>query len=102
MNILYEKNDVRAATNQQVMKQISEAEKRCTPFLISCQQREDVWGIWMQSGDEFLLVNPVELVSSVFADDVYYLLEYYKKEFNGQKPKGYFYVGIRCEHHAYH
>ena len=102
MNILYEKNDVRAATNQRVMKQISEAEKKCTPFPISCHQREVVWGIWMQSGDEYLLVNPIELVSSVFADDVYYLLEYYNKEFNGQKPKGYFYVDIRCEHHAYH
>ena len=102
MDILYEKNDVRSAVNQKVLNQISEAEKKCTPFPVSCQQREGVWGIWLQSGDEFLLVNPIELVSSVFADDVYYLLEYYNKEFNGQKPKGYFYAKIWCENHAYH
>ena len=102
MDVLYEKNDVRDAWNQKVLNKIAEAEKSCTPFPVSCQKREGVWGIWLESGDEFLLVNPIELVSSVFADDVYYLLEYYNKEFDGQKPKGHFYVDIRCENHAYH
>ena len=83
MDVLYEKNDVRDAWNQKVLNKIAEAEKSCTPFPVSCQQREGVWGIWLESGDEFLLVNPIELVSSVFADDVYYLLEYYNKEFDG-------------------
>lgn len=102
LNILYEKNDVREAWNQKVLKQINESEKNCTPFPISCHQRDGVWGIWFQVGEEFLLVNPIELVSSVFVDDEYCLLEYYNKEFDGQKPKGYFYVNTRCENHAFH
>ena len=101
-NVLFEKNDVREAWNQKVLDRITEAEKRCTPFSVSCQQREGVWGIWLQSGDEFLLVNPIELVSSVFADDEYYLLEYYNKEHDGQKPKGHYYVIVRREDYAYH
>ena len=89
-NIIFEKKEVREAWNQKVLDRIAEFEKNCTPFPIGCYQREGVWGIWFQSGDEFLLVNPIELVSSVFADDEYYLLEYYNREHDGQKPKGHY------------
>lgn len=101
-NIIFEKKEVREAWNQKVLDRIAAAEKDCTPFPIGCYQYEGVWGIWFQSGDEFLLVNPIELVSSVFADDEYYLLEYYKKEHEGQKPKGHYYVIVHREDHAYH
>lgn len=101
-NIIFEKTEVREAWNQKILDRITEAEKDCTPFPIGCHQREGVWGIWFKSGDEFLLVNPIELVSSVFVDDEYYLLEYYNRVFDGQKPKGHFYVIVRREDHAYH
>lgn len=42
------------------------------------------------------------MVSSVFFNDNYYLLEYYNKEFDGEKTKGCFVVDIRCEYHAFH
>lgn len=101
-NIIFEKKDVREAWNQKVLDCVAESEKNCTPFPIGFYQHEGVWGIWFQSGDEFLLVNPIELVSSVFADDEYYLLEYYNMEHDGQKPKGHYYVIVRREDHAYH
>ena len=71
---LYEKNDVLVAINKKVLNQINNAKKRCTIFSISCHQRDGVWGVWLQVGDECLLVNPIELVSSIFVDDEYYLL----------------------------
>ena len=100
-DVIYEKNDVREAWNRKVENQINEAEKKCTPFPISCQQRDGVWGIWLQAGDEFLLVDPIELTCSVVVDDMYCMLEYYNKEFDGKKPRGFFYVKTRCESHSY-
>ena len=100
-DVIYEKNDVREAWNRKVENQINQAEKKCTPFPISCQQRDGVWGIWLQAGDEFLLVDPIELTNSVFVDDMYCMLGYYNKEFDGKKPRGFFYVKTRCDNHNY-
>lgn len=100
-DVIYEKNDVREAWNRKVENQINQAEKKCTPFPISCQQRNEVWGIWLQAGDDYLLVDPIELTNSVFVDDMYCMLEYYNKEFDGKKPRGFFYVNTRCDNHSF-
>lgn len=101
MDVLYEKNDAREAWNNKVLNDIAEAEKNCTEFTISCHQRDGVWGVWYQVGDEYLLVNPVDLVSSVFVNDNYCLLDIYNKNIDNQKHNGYFMVNIRCENHAF-
>ena len=72
--VLYEKNDAREIFNKEVQNNIDNAERHCSPFNISCHKHQDVWGIWFNIGDDFLLVNPIDLVSSIFNDDDYCLL----------------------------
>ena len=63
MELLYSRDDTRESENQRIQKIIDEDEKGCTPFPVSCELRDGVWGIWLQAGDVFLLVDPIELVN---------------------------------------
>lgn len=102
MKVLYEESDFRKIFNKSVENEIAESEKLCTPFPINCHQRDGVWGIWFQIEDDFLLVNPVDLVSSIFKDDDYDLLEFYIKDSEQQDDKISFSVNICCKDHAFH
>lgn len=102
MKVLYEESDFRKIFNKSVENEIAESEKLCTPFPINCHQRDGVWGIWFQIEDDFLLVNPVDLVSSIFKDDDYDLLEFYIKDTEQQDDKISFSVNICCKDHAFH
>lgn len=76
-----------------VEKKIEECEKNSSPFLISCFENDGVWGVWLKVGDDLLLVNPIELVNSLFTNDEYwdFFLPY------GEKDLGRFTFYIRRE-----
>lgn len=67
-----------------IVRKEREAElQRCGTLLLSCLEINDKWGIWLEIGDEKLLVNPINLVNSIYKDDVYYMLDYQSKNMPG-------------------
>ena len=62
--------------NEEVCKEITLVESICTDFDISYHERNGKWGIWMRIGDGELLINPIDLVSSLYRDDTY-IFTYY-------------------------
>ena len=71
-NIVYSKSDFIERENARVRKMREAALEKCGTLVLSCSAIDNKWGIWMEIGDEKLLVNPVELVSSIYEDDIYY------------------------------
>lgn len=71
-NLLYCKETQFDAEEQRIYRRIKAVEAHCVPFQISAFAIDNKWGIWMQIGDDYLLVDPIELVSSIFKDDEYY------------------------------
>lgn len=71
-HLLYCKETQFDAEEQRIHRRIKAVEAHCVPFQISTFAIDNKWGIWMQIGDDYLLVDPIELVSSIFKDDEYY------------------------------
>ena len=62
-------------------KTIDEYSKGTSSFPISCAKEYGVWGIWLYIDNEILLINPIELVNSLYLNDsYYYLLSIYKEQ----------------------
>lgn len=96
-DIVYSKSDFIERENARVRKMREAALKKCGTLVLSCSAIDNKWGIWMEIGDEKLLVNPVELVSSIFEDDTYYMLESQNKDI-----PGYFVVEVEKKPYCYH
>lgn len=96
-DIVYSKSGYIERENARVRKLREAALKKCGTLALSCSEIDNKWGIWMSIGDEKLLVNPVELVSSIFEDSTYYMLESQKKDI-----PGYFIVEVEKKDYCYH
>lgn len=86
--------------NQEMMNMIAAEEATCYDFSISCQQRLGVWGIWFNDEDDYLLVDPLDLVNSIYEDDDYYMLEVYVKD-ETPKPEGHYVVAAHKWEHCF-
>ena len=96
-DIVYSKSDFIARENAIVRKMREAALKKCGTFALSCSAIDNKWGIWLEVGDDTLLVNPLDLVSSIYEDGTYYLLESKKKNV----PE-YFIVEVEKKSYCYH
>lgn len=96
-DIVYSKSDYIERENARVRKMREASQKKCGTLVLSCSEIDNKWGIWMEIGEEKLLVNPVELVSSIFEDNTYYML----KSQNKNMP-GYFIVEVQKKSYCYH
>ena len=79
-----------------IYKEIQRIEKDCASFDISTKAVNEKWGIWMQIGDDELLVDPIGLTSSLFKRDDYYDLLMQPDSKNGR-----FIVDARQEDHVW-
>lgn len=86
--------------NQEIMNMIAAEEATCYDFPIFCQQRQGAWGIWFNDEEDYLLVDPLELVNSIYEDDDYYMLEEYVKE-EDSKPEGHYVVAAHKWEHCF-
>jgi hypothetical protein len=93
METIWSKDGYIEKENQEARNMIAAEEATCQEFPISCREREGVWGIWFGLGDKLILINPIELVNSIYMDDIYFLLDIYVKE-GEKKPDGYYKVAI--------
>jgi len=99
-DIVFQKGSSFEDSNKRWRDEIEAAEKDCSPFLIECQEYNGWWGIWMIISDERFLINPNDLVSSIFQDDRYYLFDSPKDEVHAKIHGGVFYANVRKNLHC--
>lgn len=88
--LLWAKANIIDSDDAEIYEMIARAEKDCASFDIATKAINDKWGIWMQIGDEELLVDPIGLTSSLFKRD-----EYYDLLMQPETNKGHFVVDAR-------
>ena len=96
-NIVSSKLDYIEQENALFRRMREAAIKKCGTLVLLCSEIDNKWGIWMEIDDEKLLVNPVELVSSIYEDNNYYMLESQNKNM-----PGYFMVEVEKKDYCYH
>ena len=96
MELLYTRNGLIDRENQKALYEVEGTNKLCVKCNISCKEVDGAWGIWFHYHDDELLVNPLDLVNSIFEDDTYYLLE---QRSNSESVM--FCVSIRMEDFCY-
>ncbi|MBR6285439.1 MAG: hypothetical protein IKR18_00385 [Bacteroidaceae bacterium] len=96
-DVVYSESSCIKDENANVLRMREAALKRCGTLTLSCSSVGDKWGIWMKIGDENVLVNPIDLVSSIFEDDTYCMFDSQKKE-----TPGYFMVEVEKKPYCYH
>ena len=60
--------------NDVFKKEIALVERKCTPFLLVCKEHNGKWGVWVFINQTWLLVNPCDLVSSLYEDGESYIV----------------------------
>ena len=96
---LWTKKDVVDKNNQEVRNKIAAEEATCIDFPILCMERFGVFGIWFEEEHDYYLVNPLELVNSIYDENIYLMLDFYDD--SKDKPDGYFEVEVEKWNHCY-
>lgn len=97
MDIVYSKRGYVERENAEALKKREAALKKCGSLKLSCSAVDNKWGIWITIGEEKLLVNPLDLVSSIFVDDTYCMIESVTKDM-----PGYFMIDVEKKPYCYH
>ena len=84
--------------NQEVMNMIAAEEATCCAFPISCKEKSGAWGIWFDEKESSYLVEPVDLVNSIYEDDKYYMLEDYSEDEGKKSEESYIVAAHKWEH----
>jgi len=100
METIWSKDGYIEKENQEARNMIASEEATCQEFPISCRERKGVWGIWFGLGKVLILINPIDLVNSIYKDDIYYLLDIYVEE-EEKKSEGYYKVAINKWNYCY-
>ena len=80
METVFANKDYTSIENNKNLRKVAEVEKTCSPLQISCFERLGVWGIWFQVEELCLLVDPLDLVNTIFKDDQYWMLDFYNEQ----------------------
>ena len=77
MQTIYSKKNYIERENEQISANIRAVMETCVPLNIYCAMEHGVWGIWIDVDKIKYLVDPIDLVDSLFEDGNYYMLETY-------------------------
>ena len=100
METIWEDSNCISRKNDEVLNEIAAEEATCQDFQLSCCRRYNILGIWFQYSNQILLVDPLDLVNSIYQDDTYYILDYFIAK-NKEKPEGYYKVTIQKWNHCF-
>lgn len=100
METIWEDSNCISRKNDEVLNGIAAEEATCQDFQLSCCRRYNILGIWFQYSNQILLVDPLDLVNSIYQDDTYYILDYFIAK-NKEKPEGYYKVTIQKWNHCF-
>lgn len=96
---IWSKKDVVDKNNNEVMNKIAAQESTCVNFPLIFREHFRVFGIWFVLENKYLLVDPLELVNSIYKDDTYYMLEYLKGKKDARE--GHFEVVVNKWSHCF-
>lgn len=96
---IWTKKEVVDKDNQEVRYKIAAEEATCIEFPILSMERFGVFGIWFKDEQDYYLVNPLELVNSIYDDNDYLMLDFYDD--SKVIPDGYFVVEVEKWNHCY-
>ena len=69
METIFEINESMERTNNELNGRIEAVEKLCAPCNVECAQLNGKWGLGVKVNDSFLLIDPLDLVSSIFKSE---------------------------------
>lgn len=73
MNVIYSESNSADKKQADLIRQMEHIHSQCVDFSLTCCSCNDKWGLWLTIGGERCLVNPLDLVNSLYVDDVYYI-----------------------------
>ena len=97
-DIVYKDSDHLKHENAKKLNRREAELKLCTPFLLTCAEVNGKWGIWFECNEDKMLVNPDELVNSIYKDNDY---SYYWFNLFTLQDSGNFYVDIVKKDYTY-
>jgi len=69
METIYSTNDILDKTNNELKNRIEAVEKLCSACNVECAQVNSKWGVGLKVNDSFLLIDPLDLVSSIYKSE---------------------------------
>ncbi len=79
-NLLYQSADPFNKEDRRIRNAILGMTQTCMPLLIGCYEKDGQWGIWYSIHNKHLLLNPMDLVSSIYQDETIYPISTKDKE----------------------
>ena len=73
-NSIWASKEVYNNENDAFKKEIALVERKCTPFLLVCKEHNEKWGVWVFVNQTWLMVDPCDLVSSLYEDGESYIV----------------------------
>lgn len=95
MNIVYAQNDYLKREQEKLISEIKSVLSTCSTLDIYCAEENGSWGIWLNTNKTIYLVDVLDLVNSIFMDDVFYMLS------NKTTEKEYRTVEVHKEKHCF-
>jgi hypothetical protein len=80
METIYANKNYHEKDQAALMRKMEYVHSQCTELNISCSEDDGKWGIWLMVGEEKMLVDPISLVNSLYADSGSYIFFSYKGE----------------------
>lgn len=72
-NTIWTAKEIFERESSKVQQEITLAERQCVPFPLICRESDGVWGIWVFVNQTWLLISPIDLVSTLYADGEGYM-----------------------------
>lgn len=80
METVYQESESMKRMNYGILSDIKSTLATCVKLDICCAQKEEVWGIWFTFEGVCYLVDPLELINSVYVDDKFWLVKNVKSD----------------------
>ena len=77
METIYAKNDYIEKQQAALIRQMDYVHSQCVELPISCNCNDNKWGVWLKVDNENILLDPLDLVNSLFVNDTYYMFVSY-------------------------
>ena len=66
---LYSTNEILNKSNNELKSRMEAVEKLCSACNVVCTQVDGKWGVGLKVDDSFMLIDPLDLVSSIYKSE---------------------------------
>ncbi len=75
METVYQESECMKRMNSGILSDINSTLATCVELDICCAQVEELWGIWFEFQGVSYLVDPLELINSIYVEDRFWLMK---------------------------